>query len=150
MPNSTVIDVVTNNIVVVSPEGDPTVVLFQGKSFWENLSPFSLGSCGIPLNTINGTYGNWVVGLSNYWMPTTGNPNNNLLCPPGSCILATGPKGSVVVKITDTLPNGGTETNRYDINLSEKAFAAIGNLDDGIIPVSWEFVACEKYRLGKQ
>lgn len=82
-------------------------------------------------------------------MPTTGNPNKNELCNSRVCLSVVGPKGRVNVKVTDTLPNGGTPSNRYDINLSQKAFAAIGNLDDGIIPVAWEFVDCGGINLGK-
>ncbi len=57
----------------------------------------------------------------------------------GRCLRITGPLGTIVARITDYCVGAGCR----DLDLSPNAFAAIGNPIDGIIPVSWQSVACE-------
>jgi expansin len=57
----------------------------------------------------------------------------------GRCALVSGPLGTVTVPITDLCP--GCAAGNLD--LSPVAFAAIGVLDDGIVPIAWETVACD-------
>lgn len=57
----------------------------------------------------------------------------------GRCMRITGPLGSIVARITDYCVGSGCRA----FDLSPEAFAAIGNLVDGIIPVSWESVSCD-------
>ena len=54
----------------------------------------------------------------------------------GSYLDVTGPKGSVRVKVTDQCPECGTG----HLDLSRTAFAAIGTLSDGIIPITYRIV----------
>ena len=55
----------------------------------------------------------------------------------GECLEVEGPEGSVRVRITDVCPSCP-----FDLDLSEQAFDAIANLDDGVAQVSWRRVAC--------
>jgi expansin (peptidoglycan-binding protein) len=57
----------------------------------------------------------------------------------GRCLRVTGPLASIVARITDYCV--GPECK--DLDLSPNAFAAIGEPDDGIIPVTWESVSCD-------
>ena len=56
----------------------------------------------------------------------------------GSCIDVTGPKGSVVVRITDKCPGCG----EGGLDLSITAFTKIGDKSDGRIAVKWHYVDC--------
>jgi expansin len=57
----------------------------------------------------------------------------------GRCVRVTGPLGAVTVPVTDLCPECATGS----LDLSSGAFAAIGLLGDGIIPIAWETVACD-------
>jgi expansin (peptidoglycan-binding protein) len=57
----------------------------------------------------------------------------------GRCLRVTGPLGVIVARITDYCVGSGCK----DLDLSPNAFAAIGDPQDGIIPVSWESVSCD-------
>lgn len=61
---------------------------------------------------------------------------NSEVC--GMCVEVTGPKGTVVVRIVDLCP----ECGRGHLDLSRQAFAAIGELSAGEIPITWTPVAC--------
>ncbi|RYH74525.1 T9SS type A sorting domain-containing protein [Flavobacteriaceae bacterium 144Ye] len=54
----------------------------------------------------------------------------------GAFIEVTGPSGTVTVKVEDLCP----ECEEGDMDLSETAFSQIGNIADGIIPITWRFV----------
>jgi expansin (peptidoglycan-binding protein) len=66
-------------------------------------------------------------------MKNGANPNNNPLC--GKYINATGPKGSVRVKIVDTCP----PCVKGDLDLSPAAFNEIADFAAGRVPISWTF-----------
>jgi expansin (peptidoglycan-binding protein) len=57
----------------------------------------------------------------------------------GRCLRVTGPLGSIVARITDYCVGPGCK----DLDLSPNAFAAIGDPQDGIIPVAWDSVSCD-------
>lgn len=57
----------------------------------------------------------------------------------GTCAQVSGPKGSVKVQIADRCPECGPG----DLDLSSAAFAAIAELDQGRVDVSWKFVPCD-------
>ena len=54
----------------------------------------------------------------------------------GAAVEVVGPKGTVPVRITDRCPECGPG----HIDLSEQAFAKVGNPVDGIIPITWRVV----------
>ena len=54
----------------------------------------------------------------------------------GAAVEVVGPKGTVTVRITDRCPECGPS----HIDLSEQAFAKVGNPVDGIIPITWRVV----------
>jgi expansin (peptidoglycan-binding protein) len=56
----------------------------------------------------------------------------------GKCILVTGPKGTVKVRIVDLCPGCASG----DVDLSEEAFAKIALLSAGRVKISWSFVTC--------
>jgi len=56
----------------------------------------------------------------------------------GECLDVTGPLGSTIVKVTDECP----DCTVSDLDLSRGAFAKIGVLSDGVIPISWRRVDC--------
>jgi expansin (peptidoglycan-binding protein) len=57
----------------------------------------------------------------------------------GRCLRVAGPLGTIVARITDYCVGAGCR----DLDLSPNAFAAIGDPNDGIIPISWESVSCD-------
>ncbi|MEM8535687.1 MAG: expansin EXLX1 family cellulose-binding protein [Chloroflexota bacterium] len=57
----------------------------------------------------------------------------------GAYVEATGPKGTVVVRIVDRCP----ECKPGDIDFSEEAFALIADPIDGRVPISWHIVSPE-------
>ncbi|KAI9266804.1 RlpA-like double-psi beta-barrel-protein domain-containing protein-containing protein, partial [Phascolomyces articulosus] len=81
-----------------------------------------LGSCGEV-----DTDSDLVVAMNPYWM------SNGEMC--GKKIKATGPNGSVTVKVVDTCP--GCAQN--DLDFSEDAYDMIGDKEQGRIPISWKF-----------
>jgi expansin (peptidoglycan-binding protein) len=56
----------------------------------------------------------------------------------GECLQVTGPLGTTIVKVTDECP----DCTHSDLDMSQGAFAKIGALPDGVIPISWQRVDC--------
>ena len=56
----------------------------------------------------------------------------------GACIQATGPSGTVTVKIVDRCP----ECKKGDVDFSKQAFAKIAAISAGRVTISWRFVPC--------
>lgn len=56
----------------------------------------------------------------------------------GECLEVVGPKGSVVVRITDRCPACGND----GLDLSPQAFKRIAQREDGRVSVAWHRVAC--------
>jgi expansin (peptidoglycan-binding protein) len=56
----------------------------------------------------------------------------------GQCVLVTGPKGTVKVRIVDLCPGCA----HGDLDLSEEAFTAIASLSAGRVKITWHTVAC--------
>jgi expansin len=56
----------------------------------------------------------------------------------GQCVLVTGPKGSVKVRIVDLCPGCA----HGDLDLSEEAFTSIATLSAGRVKITWHVVAC--------
>ena len=56
----------------------------------------------------------------------------------GACIHAYGPIGDIVVKVVDQCP----ECSHGDIDFSTGAFVLIAKLEDGRVPIKWQFVPC--------
>jgi hypothetical protein len=60
----------------------------------------------------------------------------------GRCLRVTGPIGTITVQIVDECPDAGCTSGHLDLR-GQDAFAAIGDPQQGIIPISWETVACD-------
>ena len=56
----------------------------------------------------------------------------------GSCARIEGPDGTVDVRIVDQCP----ECPEGDIDLSPEAFALIAPLEQGRVPIEWQYVSC--------
>lgn len=56
----------------------------------------------------------------------------------GKCVLVTGPKGTVKVRIVDLCPGCANG----DLDLSEQSFMAIASLSAGRVKITWHVVAC--------
>ncbi|MCK6511630.1 hypothetical protein L6R29_16875 [Myxococcota bacterium] len=56
----------------------------------------------------------------------------------GACVKVDGPKGSVLVRITDRCP----ECSKGHLDLSREAFAKIGDPVQGVIAITWQVVSC--------
>lgn len=56
----------------------------------------------------------------------------------GACVKVDGPKGSVLVRITDRCP----ECLKGHLDLSREAFAKIGDPVQGVIAIKWQVVSC--------
>jgi expansin (peptidoglycan-binding protein) len=57
----------------------------------------------------------------------------------GSCVRVSGPKGEITVRIVDLCP----ECPRGNLDLSPQAFERIAPLEQGRVPISWRYVACD-------
>lgn len=62
--------------------------------------------------------------------------DSSLAC--GACIHAFGPIGDIVVKVVDRCP----ECKPGDIDFSTGAFVKVARLEDGRVPIRWQFVPC--------
>jgi expansin (peptidoglycan-binding protein) len=56
----------------------------------------------------------------------------------GQCVLVTGPKGSVKVRIVDLCPG----CSHGDLDLSEEAFTTIASKSAGRVKITWHVVTC--------
>jgi expansin (peptidoglycan-binding protein) len=56
----------------------------------------------------------------------------------GQCVLVTGPKGTVKVRIVDLCPG----CSMGDLDLSKQAFSAIAALSAGRVKITWHVVTC--------
>ena len=101
-----------------------------------------MGSCG-QSNT-----GYRVAAITVRYMgnPPKGNPNLAPLCAPQYCILVTGPVGSIVVKVSDTLGSGMGEDN---IDLYDDVYTQVATKVLGRVIVAWKFVDCSTNPLGR-
>jgi expansin (peptidoglycan-binding protein) len=57
----------------------------------------------------------------------------------GECVTVTGPKGTILIRIVDLCP----ECPRGNIDLSPLAFAMIGDIALGHVPITWQLVPCD-------
>jgi expansin (peptidoglycan-binding protein) len=55
----------------------------------------------------------------------------------GSYVLVAGPKGTVTVRIVDLCP----ECRAGHLDLSREAFGLIGDLPEGVIPITWQIIS---------
>jgi expansin (peptidoglycan-binding protein) len=55
----------------------------------------------------------------------------------GAYVLVAGPKGAVTVRIVDLCP----ECRAGHLDLSREAFSLIGDLPEGVIPVTWQIIS---------
>lgn len=56
----------------------------------------------------------------------------------GTCIHAYGPIGDIVIKVVDRCP----ECKPGDIDFSTGAFVKVAKLEDGRVPIKWQYVPC--------
>jgi len=56
----------------------------------------------------------------------------------GECVSLTGPKGTIVIRIVDLCP----ECPKGNVDLSPSAFAAIGDINLGHVPITWHLIPC--------
>ena len=121
-------DAATNPDAQVDPGTDAAtdaapVMEFSGQATYYNAD--GTGACGF-----KATPNNLLVAAMN------GSQYKKSLC--GQCVLVTGPKGMVKVRIVDLCPGcamGG-------LDLSESAFAKISPLSAGRVKITWHFVTC--------
>lgn len=57
----------------------------------------------------------------------------------GSCARVSGPKGEITVRIVDLCP----ECPKGNLDLSPEAFERIAPLEQGRVPITWRYVACD-------
>jgi len=57
----------------------------------------------------------------------------------GSCARVSGPSGEITVRIVDLCP----ECPAGNLDLSPQAFELIAPLEQGRVPITWQYVACE-------
>ena len=79
------------------------------------------------------------IGISDYYTPVVAGHayQQATLC--GAYAKVTGSKGSIIIKIVDLCPDA--ICTKGHIDLSPEAFAAVGNLVDGNIPISWQLIS---------
>lgn len=58
----------------------------------------------------------------------------------GACVRVFGPLGEITVKVVDRCP----ECKPGDIDFSTQSFIQIAKLEDGRVPIKWQFVPCEE------
>ena len=96
------------------------------------------GSCGFPFPTKNPYT---VCALSSKYMKApkgVTNPNMHPLCDKKYCIHITGPKSSVIVKISDTV-----QGNADNIDLPDVVFDKLADRKTGSVLMKWKFVECK-------
>lgn len=57
----------------------------------------------------------------------------------GACVDVVGPQGEITIRVVDQCP----ECQEGDIDLSPEAFQQLAPLDQGRIPITWHYVACD-------
>lgn len=79
------------------------------------------------------------IGISDYYTPAVDGKayQQATLC--GAYAKVSGSKGSIIIKIVDLCPDA--ICTKGHIDLSPEAFAAVGNLIDGYIPISWQLIS---------
>ncbi|KAI7863110.1 RlpA-like double-psi beta-barrel-protein domain-containing protein-containing protein [Spinellus fusiger] len=92
-------------------------------------SDAGLGSCGTVSKDSE-----LVVAVNAPQMANGANPSKNVNC--GRNIHIVGPKGSVIVKTTDTCE----DCKKGDLVLTEAGFKKIADLDDGRVKITWNWV----------
>ena len=117
-------------------DGDPggtecaPAEVFEGQATWYELAT-PLVNCSYPTETLPPYYG----------AMNTAQYAESAMC--GACVRVTGPKGSVDIQVVDQCP---FDTNPicYEghIDLNPAAFEQIGDIIDGIIPITWEVISC--------
>lgn len=98
-------------------QGDATYYTFADGS----------GACGFPA-----TPNDLMVGAMN--APDYGSSD-----PCGACAHVVGPKGDVTIRVVDLCP----ECGKGSIDLSPQAFARIAEIDQGRVPITWQYVPCD-------
>lgn len=66
------------------------------------------------------------------------NPNNHPYCAPEHCVQVWGPRGSVVLKISDTCWG----CNTYDVDVADSVFPMLDDPNKGRVRMNWNFVNC--------
>lgn len=105
--------------------------VFEGQATWYELAT-DLVNCSYPTGTLPQFYG--ALNTAQY--------ADAAMC--GACARVTGPKGSVDIQIVDQCPIA-TNPICYEghIDLNPPAFEQIGEIIDGIIPITWEVISCD-------
>jgi hypothetical protein len=75
--------------------------------------------------------------------PSITNPNKHPLCDSNKCILVTGKRGSVVLKISDTC----WACAYNDVDVADTVFPLLDDPAKGRVKINWEFTDCS--RIGK-
>lgn len=104
--------------------------IFEGQATWYELDT-PLVNCSYPTDTLPPYYG----------AMNTAQYADAAMC--GACVRVTGPKGSVDIQVVDQCP---FDTNPicYEghIDLNPAAFEQIGEIIDGVIPITWQVISC--------
>lgn len=104
------------------------------------------GSCGLERSKNDQFY---VVALSRSFMklpPGVYNTNKHPLCGEKTCIQVYGPRGSVVLKVSDTCYG----CQPYAIDVADSVFRMLDDPDKGRVKASWKFVDCFKNPPGRK
>lgn len=95
-------------------------------TFYGGVAGSSGGNCSLPVDV--GDFMHCAMNHTDY--------DGSNAC--GACLEVTGSRGSTIVKVVDRCP----ECAPGDVDLTQQAFALIGNPTDGRIPISWKYVPC--------
>lgn len=70
--------------------------------------------------------------------PGVANPNRHPLCEEENCVKVYGPRGSVVLKVSDTC----LSCRPHDIDVADSVFPLLDDPKKGRVKMTWRFVDC--------
>ncbi len=96
-------------------------------TFYKGIAGSAKGNCSLPVGINDTMHG--ALNTKDY--------DGSMAC--GACIEIKGPQGKAIVKIVDRCPG----CKPGDIDITKEAFAKIGNINSGRVPVTWQFIPCK-------
>ncbi|CAG8576452.1 6086_t:CDS:2 [Funneliformis mosseae] len=88
-----------------------------------------LGACGVFSSSSD-----LIVAVDAAQFGDTPNPSENPIC--GRSVIINGPQGTVTCQVVDRCPG----CSFGDLDLSPAAFEKIADLEQGIVPITWDFI----------
>jgi expansin (peptidoglycan-binding protein) len=104
------------------------------------------GSCGLDRSRHDQFY---VAALSRHFMglpPGITNPNKHPMCAADKCLQVFGPRGSVVLKVSDTCWG----CSNYDVDVADTVFPMLDDPWKGRVRMNWKFVDCRSNPPGRR